>query len=110
MRDYARFGLMIQQDDEYEGKQIVPKQWIRTSTVASAKTLLGEDGYGYQWWVAANNPKEREFFARGVYGQYIYIDRTAKAVIALNSANRQFLDDGVGEDNIEALRSIVAIL
>ena len=109
-RDYARFGLMIQQDGEYEGKQIVPKQWIRTSTVASAKTLPGEDGYGYQWWVAANNPKEGEFFARGVYGQYIYIDRTAKAVIALNSANRQFLDDGVGEDNIEALRSIVAIL
>lgn len=109
-RDYARFGLMIQQDGEYDGKQIVPKDWIRASTAASAKTLLGEDRYGYQWWIAANDPKEGEFFARGVYGQYIYIDRDAKAVIAINSANTQFLDEGVGEDNIEVLRSIVAML
>jgi CubicO group peptidase (beta-lactamase class C family) len=27
-RDYARFGLMIQQDGKYGGKQIVPKGWI----------------------------------------------------------------------------------
>ena len=109
-RDYARFGLMIQQDGEYRGRQVVPKSWVRQSTVASAKTLPGEDRYGYQWWIAANNPKEGEFFARGVYGQYIYIDRNAKTVIALNGANRQFLDDGVGENNIEILRSIVEVL
>lgn len=109
-RDYARFGLMIQQDGEYGGKQIVPKSWVRSSTAASAKTLPGEDSYGYQWWIAANNPKEGEFFARGVYGQYIYVDRTAKVVIAMNSANRKFLDDGVGEGNIEVLRSIVEML
>ncbi|MDG1935301.1 MAG: serine hydrolase [Paracoccaceae bacterium] len=109
-RDYARFGLMIQQDGEYGGKQIVPKSWIRTSTIASAKTLPGEDRYGYQWWIAANNPKEGEFFARGIYGQYIYIDRDAKAVITVNSANTKFLDYGVGEHNIEVLRSIVAML
>ena len=48
--------------------------------------------------------------AIGIYGQYIYIDRNAKAVIVINSANRQFLDEGVGEDYIEVLRSIVALL
>ena len=109
-RDYARFGLMVQQDGEYRDKQIVPKSWIRKSTVASAKTLPGEDRYGYQWWIAANDPKEGEFFACGVYGQYIYIDRNAQAVIAVNSADRKFLDDGVGEHNIEVLRSIVEML
>ena len=109
-RDYARFGLMVQQDGEYRDKQIVPKSWIRKSTAASAKTLPGEDRYGYQWWIAANDPKEGEFFACGVYGQYIYIDRNAQAVIAVNSADRKFLDDGVGEHNIEVLRSIVEML
>ena len=58
----------------------------------------------------ANNPKEGELFARGVYGQYIFINRNAKVVIAVNSANRQFLGDGVGENNIEVLRAIVTML
>ncbi len=109
-RDYARFGLMIQQDGEYGGKQVVPKSWIRKSTMASSKTLPGEDRYGYQWNIASNNPKKGEFFARGVYGQYIYIDRNARVVIAVNSANRNFLNDGVGDYNIEVFRTIVDML
>jgi len=106
-RDYARFGLMVAQDGVYEGKQIVPKDWLRASTVASAHTQPGEFGYGYQWWVPAVNPQEGEFFARGIYGQYIYINRPLGVVITCNSADRGFKDHGgVANANIEAMRAI----
>jgi len=108
-RDYARFGLMVAQDGVYGGKQIVSKAWLRASTVASAHTSPGEGGYGYQWWVPALNPKEGEFFARGIYGQYIYINRLKGVVIACNSADLGFRDKGeVANANIEAMRAIGA--
>ncbi len=109
-RDYARFGLMVAQDGFYNGQQIVPKAWLRASTKATANTALGDFKYGYQWWVPAVNAAAGEFLARGVYGQYIYINRPKGVVIASNAADRGFKNDGVANDNIEAMRAIVAAL
>ncbi len=109
-RDYARFGQMILQDGLYNGQQIVPKDWIYASTEASANTKSGERGYGYQWWIPAVNAKAGEFFAHGIYGQYIYIDRNSDAVVVVNSTDRGFRGNGVSNGNIEALRRIVASL
>ncbi len=105
-RDYARFGQMVLQDGLYNGQQIVPKDWIRASTRASANTETGKNGYGYQWWIPIVNPVEGEFFARGIYGQYIYINRDLGVVIAVNSADRGFRGEGVAVNNIAILRAI----
>jgi CubicO group peptidase (beta-lactamase class C family) len=37
-RDYARFGQMVLQDGKHNGRQIVPADWLRQSTVPLAKT------------------------------------------------------------------------
>jgi len=105
-RDYARFGQMILQDGFYNGQQIVPKDWVYASTRASANTKPDEFGYGYQWWIPAVTPKEGEFFARGIYGQYIYIDRSLDVVIAMNSTDRLFRDAGVANEIIEVFRDL----
>lgn len=107
-RDYARFGLMIAQDGFYNGQQLVPKDWLRASTKASANTKAGYRRYGYQWWIPAVNPTEGEFFAHGIYGQYIYINRPLGVVIVSNAADRGFKGAGVSNANIEAMRLIVA--
>ena len=105
-RDYARFGQMILQNGQWNGQQIVPADWIAQSTCASAKTAAGEFGYGYQWWVPVGAEKGQEFMARGIYGQYIYIDKTAGVVIVSTGADRTFRDDGVIDQNIEMFRQI----
>ncbi len=105
-RDYARFGLMIAQDGQYGGQQIVPKTWLRASTRISANTKEGDRKYGYQWWIPAAGATEGEFFAHGVYGQYIYINRPLGVVIASNAADRGFKNEGVGAANIETMRLI----
>lgn len=108
-RDYAKLGLMFLQMGDYGGANIVPASWVAESTRPSAKTKSGEMGYGYQWW-SPKGATEGEFFALGVYGQFIYINRPAGVVIALNSADRLFKENGVREGNIAMFRQIVAML
>ena len=104
-RDYARMGQMFLQNGEYNGRQIVPADWVAASTAPSAPTAEGEIGYGYQWWI----PKAAiagEFMARGIYGQYVYVNRARGVVIATNAADRKFRDEGVADENVAIFRAI----
>ncbi|MFY0618737.1 serine hydrolase domain-containing protein [Shimia sp.] len=106
-RDYARFGQMVLQEGSYNGQQVVPADWLAAATVPSAKTKPGKLHYGYQWWMP-KDPREGEFFGIGVYGQYIYINRPAGVVIAVNSTDRKFKESGVTDGNIALFRKIAA--
>jgi len=108
-RDYARFGLMVAEMGRYAGQQIVPEAWIAASTAPSAPTPEGALRYGLHWWMPAD-AREGEFYAHGIYGQYIYVDRARDAVIVVTAADRGFREPGVREGNIDALRSIAAAL
>lgn len=108
-RDYARFGLMVADMGRYAGRQIVPANWLAASTVPSAPTPEGELQYGLHWWMPAD-ARDGEFYAHGIYGQYIYVDRARDAVIVVTSADRGFREDGVREANIEALRRLARAL
>ena len=47
-----------------------------------------------------------EFYAHGIYGQYIYVDRARDVVIVVTAADRQFREDGVHEANVAMMRRI----
>ena len=119
-RDYALFGELIRNKGKQGDVQIIPADWIEQSTSHSAParearaTTKTEDasvfGYGYQWWLPPR--ADGEFFAVGVYGQYIYINPKAGVVIAKNAAHREFMEsDETGESymaqNITLFRGIV---
>lgn len=112
-RDYARFGLMFAQNGVLNGAQIVPADWVAESTADSAPAstiasgITQAFGYGYQWWVPPAAEKG-EFFAVGIYGQYIYVNQQAGVVVAVNSADRKFKDNGgwVKLVDIESFRAI----
>lgn len=103
-RDYARIGQMVLQKGFWNGRQIVPAEWIAASTAPSAP---GGAMYGFQWWVP-ENPAPGEVMAQGIYGQYIYINPALGVVIAVNAADRGFEEPGVNEANIAMLRAIAA--
>jgi len=110
-RDYARFGLMVEQGGQIDGRRIVSSDWITRSTAASAPPAVpggrAAYGYGLQWWLP-ENAAEGEVYAVGIYDQFIYIDPNLNVVIALNSANRSFREDGVRDGQIAMLRAIAA--
>ena len=56
-RDMARFGLMMMQDGMFEGEQVIPAEWVASST--QAQISIGDNrSFGYMWWVL-----EEGFFA-----------------------------------------------
>jgi CubicO group peptidase (beta-lactamase class C family) len=103
--DYALFGHMVANGGIAFGTRIVSDAWIVESTQASAPTAAGDIGYGYQWWVPVG-ATTGQFMARGVYGQYIYINRPRGVVIAVNAADRNFRNDEVSDSNIAMFRQI----
>jgi CubicO group peptidase (beta-lactamase class C family) len=78
--DYARFGLLFLHEGEWNGKRIVSKDWVRAATGADTTTgPASYFGYGYFWWLDMERPGR--FYARGKYGQYIYVAPDANAVV-----------------------------
>jgi CubicO group peptidase (beta-lactamase class C family) len=105
-RDYARFGQMILQGGAWQGRQVVPEVWVEAMTAPQAA-----DGtaYGFQWWIPPD-AMPGEVMARGIYGQWIYINPGRGVVIAVNSADRGFEEPGVEDGWIDRLRRMAAIL
>ena len=84
---------------------------LKEETATPASDKADRMGYGFQWWVPVN--AEDEFYAIGIYGQYIYVNRPARIVIVKTSAHRDFDNDGVGgslveEETMEMFRAIAA--
>lgn len=88
LRDLARFGETIRNHGRFNGRQIVPSQFVeevaRGGDPAKFKpagyTTLPGASYRHQWWVTHN--AHGAWMARGVHGQGIYIDPKAEMVIA----------------------------
>lgn len=116
LRDYAKLGQLFLHEGNWQGEQIVPASWVKESTTMDAEHLLPDSknsahpntGYGYQWWIPKGN--DGEFWARGVFNQYIYINPTTRTVIVKNSANQNFYDQtnphSTGDANVELMRAI----
>lgn len=118
-RDYALFGELMRNHGRSGDTQIIPADWVEISTQNTAPAATPEMhnttsdgsafGYGYQWWLPPN--ADGEFYAVGVYGQYIYVNPKAGIVIAKTAAQRNFLDadengDGYMIKNIALFRAI----
>lgn len=74
-RDLARFGLLILNKGNWDGKQLVSAQWIRNATTPSAH---GPD-YGYLWWLNTQRKQwpsgpASSFAAVGNGGNLVWID------------------------------------
>ena len=86
LRDYARFGLIYAENGRFNGRQIVPAEWVAacrtgdTSAFGPPYTdVLPGGAYSRQWWV--RDPKRGVIMARGVFGQMIYVDPERSLVI-----------------------------
>lgn len=62
----AKFGLLLLNRGQWEGKQLIPASWVEQMTTKQMET--GGDGYGYQMWMCEYPGAVR---ADGALGQYI---------------------------------------
>ncbi len=114
LRDYARFGQMYLDDGFFNGRQIVPADWVaqcRRGDREAFKPLYGERFaafpnacYSRQWWVL--DGKTGRHAALGVFGQMIYIDPRARIVAVKLSSWPDFLNDPMRVSTIRAIEAV----
>lgn len=111
LRDYARFGLFMLNDGVVGGMRVLPEGWVREAT--APRQISGKQvDYGYMWWpVAAPDGSFRDgaFSARGIFGQYLYINPREQVVIVVWSARSKPKGAEVIVDN-DFFNAVVAAL
>ncbi|WP_182811741.1 serine hydrolase [Bacillus sp. ME78] len=88
-RDMAKFGQLLLNNGEYNGKQILPSSITEDIKNVQEGELAISPGasisYHNQWWIPHN--EQDAFEVLGSYGQTLYIDPKANMVIVHFSSN-----------------------
>jgi CubicO group peptidase (beta-lactamase class C family) len=78
LRDWARLGLMLANRGNWQGKTVVPADWLTASAANALPTDSPLAKYGYQIWYSADT---RRFALRGLRGQFVFVDPDLKLVL-----------------------------
>ena len=84
--DYARFGQLVLNNGNWNGKQIVSENYIKAATTpASYLKDPNENGnpvdfYGYQYWMFKEQGHD-VVAQNGLFGQYVFIIRDKNAIV-----------------------------
>jgi len=94
-RDMARLGLVMLRKGSWQGRQIIPADWVARTTalstpareVARTSPFIDGLGYGWLWWIfdpAANwpTPLKGGYTASGAFGQFITVIPSLDIVVA----------------------------
>ena len=97
-RDFAKLGELYRLGGRWNGRQVVPADWVAASIVPDAPHLewgrpviAGEalpDGYGYQWWLIPGGLDQ--YSAIGVYNQWVFVSPRDGVTIVKLSATRTY--------------------
>jgi CubicO group peptidase (beta-lactamase class C family) len=63
----AKIGYLMMNGGQWEGEQIVSKEWVEQSTKPSI-AFNEIRGYGYQWWIPHHEGDQTKIFAGNGYG------------------------------------------
>ena len=94
LRDYARLGRLLAHDGAWEGRQLIPRQWVLDATSVKPAdghlapgTATSYFGYGYQVWLLPG--EQRRFALLGIRGQIILVDPATKLVMVHTAVRKQ---------------------
>ncbi len=89
-RDMLKFGLLFNNNGNYQGEQIIPQAWVARS-LARELTLTPNErlsGYGHQWWQSdfvVEGTTITAHAALGYGGQQIYLFKDYDAVVVFTA-------------------------
>jgi CubicO group peptidase (beta-lactamase class C family)/AcrR family transcriptional regulator len=98
-RDYARFGRLYLNGGSWNGVQLLPRDWVKTSTTLDTTRTEPEVTTWYRmqhnhlWWLPMHNwSAERDFYADGSRGQRIYVHPPTHTIIVqlADDSNQDF--------------------
>src|SRR5205085_4303071 len=87
--DIARFGQLYLQKGKWQGKQLIPKDWVEMATAKQVSNGSNpksdwDQGYGFQFWRCQNGAYRGD----GAFGQYCVVMPKQDAVIIVTGGMR----------------------
>jgi CubicO group peptidase (beta-lactamase class C family) len=92
LRDWARLGLMLADGGNWQGKTVIPEDWLAASAADALPTNSPLAKYGYQIRYSSDT---RRFSLRGLRGQFVLVDPDLKLVLvrtALSGGQAEFIE------------------
>jgi hypothetical protein len=98
--DMAKFGQLLLQNGIWNGKQLIPKEWVKDATTYKIPTSLSTNkdslsrsdwgqGYCYQMWRGRNNTVRLD----GMGGQFVVLIPDKDAIVVLTANARSTQDE-----------------
>jgi CubicO group peptidase (beta-lactamase class C family) len=112
--DFAKLGALYLNGGTWQGRQLVPSEWITTSTTHDPTTMDPSSNpampsrgfsYGYLWWLDPQAPAPGRYFAWGNLGQYIYVAPDRDVVVVRFGTTTGSLD---GISWVSLLRNVAS--
>ncbi|MCR4924857.1 MAG: beta-lactamase family protein [Clostridiales bacterium] len=86
--DQAKFIQCYANGGKWNGKQIIPEQWVKTATIKQVENAPGKPdncvGYGYQFWRCAG---AKGYRCDGLFGQFAIVMEDYDACFVTNAGN-----------------------
>ena len=80
-----KFGLLYLQEGSWNGRQLIPAEWIAESIKKQVENRRDPYGYGYLFWGGEHG----SFRADGKYGQFTIVMRDKNAVVTITAESRE---------------------
>ena len=90
--DMAKLGQLYLQKGVWNGRQIIPADWVERSTKKQVETDADTFGYGYQLWME-ERPGSFEF--NGMLGQNVVVYPDMDMVLVTNAGNNELFQNCV---------------
>jgi hypothetical protein len=116
LRDMARFGQLVLDGGVVDGRRIFPAAVVESLRAGGDRDAFAKAGYdtlpgaSYRamWWVLHN--AHGAFAARGVHGQTVYIDPTARMVIARFASHPRAKNAAIDPTSLPAFDAVARYL
>ncbi|MFT6865278.1 MAG: CubicO group peptidase (beta-lactamase class C family) [Cyclobacteriaceae bacterium] len=85
-RDLAKFGKLVMDEGNWNGEQLIPKDWIAKT---HERDISGGSIWGYQYHMILGLKEYGDFMAQGLYDQYIYMmPEKDIVIISINNTHK----------------------
>ena len=95
--DMAKLGQLYLNHGVWNGRQIIPEEWITASTTKQIDSIEGTYGYGYQVWM---EQRLGSFEFNGMLGQNVIVYPDLDMVIVTCAGNNELFQNNVMLDLI----------
>ena len=93
--DFAKFGRLFLKQGEWNGQQLISREWVVEATRDSGLLQNAPFSYGYMWWGKHCDERD-DFFADGDHGQLIYVSQAKNLIIVRNGERYGLSNEIVG--------------